>query len=108
MAKKRKSTLGSLNFRFTFESFVRLREYGVNPMRPATYSSFPPAVGAAFVWAGQLHVKHPLTYDAVIACMPTDTDEYFDIIDKMSVALAAALGVKPDAKPNASVTVKPA
>lgn len=94
------STLETLSFRFTFASFVALRPYGINPMRPATYASFPPAVGAAFVWAGQLHLPKPFSYDAVVALMPTDTDKYYALMEKVATALSQALGVKSDVKPD--------
>lgn len=111
MPKKKspgKSTLEGLTFRYTFKSFVELRAYGINPMRPATYATFPPAVGVALIWAGQLEEKHPLSYDAVMALMPTDTEAYYNLIEKVSVALAAAIGVKQD-KPvaNAAPAAKP-
>lgn len=93
-AKLGRSTLEGLNFRFTFEAFVALAPYGVNPMRPATYASFPPKVGVAFVWAGQLHYNKPLPYEAVMAMMPTDTDQYYALMEKVAHALKQAIGVK--------------
>lgn len=86
-----------VEMRFTFPVFDRLnREHGINAMRPSTYIDFTPSTGASLVWAGQLHTKKPLTREQVVKLMPTDTDEYFAMMEVVAGQLNAALGVKKD------------
>ena len=84
-----------VELRYTFPVFDRLqREHGINAMRPSTYIDFSPSTGASLVWAGQLHVKKPLTREQVLKLMPTDTDAYAAMMEVVAFALNRALGGK--------------
>ena len=83
--------------KYTFRSFAELaRKCAINANDKSTYElPLNPNIISAFVWAGQLHEKDPLTRDQVEALLPTTFESDVELMLKICQGVLEARGIKP-------------